>query len=132
LVKKKEKKAEGTISPFQAITSALASTIGAGNIVGVPTAIIFGGPGAIFWMWVISLIVSAIKFSEVTLAVKYREKNAKGEYVGGPMYYITKGLNMKWLGVWFAIALMFEVAISNMVQGNSLGASLDETFHIHP
>lgn len=132
LFKKKEKKAEGTISPFQAITSALASTIGAGNIVGVPTAIIFGGPGAIFWMWVISLIVSAIKFSEVTLAVQYREKNKKGEFVGGPMYYITKGLNMKWLGVWFAVALMIEVAISNMVQGNSIGASLEETFNIHP
>ncbi|MBO1005252.1 alanine/glycine:cation symporter family protein [Pseudogracilibacillus auburnensis] len=125
-------KAEGTISPFQALTSALACTIGAGNIVGVPVAIMLGGPGAIFWMWVIALLAGCIKFSEVVLAVKYREKNAKGEYVGGPMYYITKGLNMKWLGVWFAAALMFEVAASNMVQANSLALSVKETFNINP
>lgn len=126
------KQAEGTISPFQALTSALACTIGAGNIVGVPVAIMLGGPGAIFWMWVIALLAGAIKFSEVVLAVRYREKNVKGEYVGGPMYYITKGLNMKWLGVWFAVALMFEVAASNMVQANSLALSVKETFNISP
>src|SRR5699024_8724061 len=101
-----EAKAKGTISPFQALSAALACTIGAGNIVGVPVAIMLGGPGAIFWMWVIALLAGAIKFSEVVLAVRYREKNELGEYVGGPMYYITKGLNMKWLGVWFSIALM--------------------------
>lgn len=125
-------KAEGTISPFQALTSALACTIGAGNIVGVPVAIMFGGPGAIFWMWVIALLAGGIKFSEVVLAVRYREKNEKGEYVGGPMYYITKGLNMKWLGIWFALALTFEVAASIMVQGNSLALSVKETFNVSP
>ncbi|MGM8213227.1 alanine/glycine:cation symporter family protein [Virgibacillus sp. W0430] len=125
-------KAKGTISPFQALTSALACTIGAGNIVGVPVAIMFGGPGAIFWMWVISLLAGSIKFAEVVLAVRYRERNELGEYVGGPMYYITKGLNMKWLGVWFAVALMIEVSISIMVQGNSLAASVKETFNISP
>lgn len=125
-------KGKGTISPFQALTSALACTIGAGNIVGVPVAIMFGGPGAIFWMWIIALLAGAIKFSEVVLAVHYREKNEKGEYVGGPMYYITKGLKMKWLGVWFAIALMIEVAISIMVQGNSLALSVQESFNVSP
>lgn len=134
LFKKQEQKQndKGSISPFQALTSALASTIGAGNIVGVPVAIMYGGPGAIFWMWIISFLAGSIKFAEVVLAVRYREVNEHGEYVGGPMYYITKGLNMKWLGVWFAAALMIEVSISIMVQGNSLAVSMDETFNIHP
>lgn len=130
--KKNVKESEGTIPPFQALTSALACTIGAGNIVGVPVAIMLGGPGAIFWMWVIAFLAGAIKFSEVVLAVRYREKNELGEYVGGPMYYITKGLKMKWLGIWFAIALIIEVAISIMVQGNSLALSVQETFNISP
>ncbi|UJL45730.1 sodium:alanine symporter family protein [Virgibacillus sp. NKC19-16] len=132
LFKKTDNKSKGTISPFQALTTALACTIGAGNIVGVPVAIMFGGPGAIFWMWVISLLAGAIKFSEVVLAVQYREKNEAGEFVGGPVYYMTKGLNMKWLGMWFAIALMVEVAISIMVQGNSLASSMQETFNVNP
>src|SRR5699024_11038021 len=83
----------------------------------------------IFWMWVIALLAGAIKFSEVVLAVHYREKNELGEYIGGPMYYITKGLGMKWLGVWFAIAMMVEVGASIMVQGNSLALSVRETFN---
>lgn len=128
----KKTNGEGTISPFQALTSALACTIGAGNIVGVPAAIMFGGPGAIFWMWMIALLASAIKFSEVVLALKYREKNARGEFVGGPVYYMAKGLNMRWLGVWFAIALMIEVIPSVMVQGNSLAATVQETFNVNP
>ena len=128
----RKNKAKGTITPFQALTSGLASTIGAGNITGVPVAIMFGGPGAIFWMWVIALLAGSIKFSEVVLAVHYREKNKLGEYVGGPMYYITKGLNMKWLGIWFAIAMMIEVSASIMVQGNSLALSVQESFHINP
>lgn len=123
---------EGTVSPFQALTSALACTVGAGNIVGVPAAIVFGGPGAIFWMWVIALLGMATKFTESVLAVKYREKNEEGEYVGGPMYYMSKGLNMKWLGVWFAIGLMLEVIPSTMVQGNSVASSAQEAFGLSP
>ena len=80
----------------------------------------------------IALLAGAIKFSEVVLAVHYRVKNERGEYVGGPMYYITKGLNMKWLGVWFALAMMFEVSASIMVQGNSLALSVQESFNIPP
>ena len=89
----KNPKGEGDISPRQALTSALSSTIGAANIIGVPAAIMFGGPGAIFWMWVIAVVGMAIKFSESVLAVRYREKNEAGEFVGGPVYYMAKGVN---------------------------------------
>jgi alanine or glycine:cation symporter, AGCS family len=126
----KKPKGEGTVTPLQALTSALSSTIGAANIVGVPAAIMFGGPGAVFWMWVIALIGMSLKFAESVLAVRYREKNEKGEYVGGPMYYMTKGLNMKWLGTWFAFALMIELIPSIMVQGNAVAATVTESFHI--
>ncbi|AND38618.1 alanine/glycine:cation symporter family protein [Cytobacillus oceanisediminis] len=126
----KKPKGKGTVTPLQALTSALASTIGAANIVGVPAAIMFGGPGAVFWMWIIALIGMAIKFSESVLSIKYREKNEDGEYVGGPMYYMTKGLNMKWLGVIFAFALMIELIPSIMVQGNAVAAAVGETFKI--
>ncbi|MDR2053826.1 MAG: sodium:alanine symporter family protein [Treponema sp.] len=91
-------KGEGTVSPFQAAATAMASTIGASNIVGVPAAIAFGGPGALFWMWVIFLAGGATKFSEVVLGVYYREKNADGHYVGGPGYYETKGFPIKIVG----------------------------------
>lgn len=126
----KKSEGEGTVSPLQSLTSALACTVGAGNIVGVPAAIMFGGPGAVFWMWVIALLGMAAKFTESTLAVAYREKNAEGEYVGGPMYYMTKGLNMKWLGVWFSIALMLEVIPSVMIQGNAVADSVMQSFNI--
>lgn len=126
----KKPKGEGTVTPLQALTSALSSTIGAANIVGVPAAIMFGGPGAVFWMWVIALIGMALKFSESVLAVHYREQNEKGEYVGGPMYYMTKGLNMKWLGVWFSFALMIELIPSIMVQGNSVASTVQQSFNI--
>ena len=124
----KKPKGEGTVTPLQALTSALSSTIGAANIVGVPAAIMFGGPGAVFWMWLVALFAMAIKFSESVLAVHYREKNKAGEFVGGPMYYITKGLKLKWLGVFFSVALIVELIPSIMVQGNSVSVSLAETF----
>lgn len=129
---RKKPKGEGTVTPFQALTSALSSTIGAANIVGVPAAIMFGGPGAVFWMWVIAFIGMSLKFSESVLAVHYREKNEKGEFVGGPMYYMTKGLNMKWLGVLFALALMIELIPSIMVQGNSVASTVHSTFNFPP
>ncbi|WP_174732853.1 alanine/glycine:cation symporter family protein [Mesobacillus harenae] len=128
----KKPRGEGTVTPFQALTSALSSTVGASNIIGVPAAIMFGGPGAIFWMWVIAIFGMAIKFSESVLAVRFRERNEAGEYVGGPMYYMTKGLNMKWLGVWFAFALMIELVPSIMVQGNAVASAVSETFNINP
>lgn len=113
---------EGTISPFQAATAALASTIGASNIVGVPVAIAFGGPGAVFWMWVVALIASAAKFSEVVLGIKYREKNEEGDYVGGPMYFLSKGIKSglgKALGIIFSFFLMIEIIPSIATQAIS-------------
>jgi AGCS family alanine or glycine:cation symporter len=123
-------KGEGTISPFQAASTALASTVGASNIVGVPTAIMFGGPGAVFWMWTIAIFGMGSKFSEVVLGLKYREKNEEGVYVGGPMYYMKNGLNLKWLGAFFSLFLMIEILASIMVQSNSVAASALETFKL--
>lgn len=114
---------EGTVTPFQAVTSALASTVGASNIVGVPVAIALGGPGAVFWMWVTALVGSASKFTEVVLGLRYREKNEIGEWVGGPMYYIEKGLGWKPVSVLFAFFLMIELVPSIMVQANSVAGS---------
>lgn len=119
---KKPDEGEGTISPFQAATAALASTIGASNIVGVPVAIAFGGPGAIFWMWVVAIIASGAKFSEIVLGMKYREKNEEGVYVGGAMYYLTNGLKGKFgkaMGIIFAFFLMLEVGPSIATQAAS-------------
>ena len=93
---KKEAK-DGALTPFQAVCTALAATVGTGNIAGVAGAIAIGGPGAVFWMWISALLGLCTKFSEVTLAVKYREKNAHGDYVGGPMYYIKNGLGKQWM-----------------------------------
>ncbi len=125
-------KGQGTVTPFQALTSAVACTVGAGNIVGVPTAIYFGGPGAVFWMWLVALIGMSLKYSEVVLALKYRKLNDAGEYVGGPMLYMEKGLKMKWLAAIFAVGLMFEVLASTMVQANSLAGSALEVFKVDP
>lgn len=115
----KADKGEGAVSPFAAATAALASSIGASNIVGVPVAIAFGGPGAVFWMWIVALIGSATKFSEVVLGIKYREKNERGEYIGGPMYYLKKGLNSPFLGGLFAFCLMIEIVPSVATQAAS-------------
>ena len=91
------KKNEFGVSPFQAVMTALASTVGTGNITGVATAIALGGPGAVFWMWISAVFGMMTKFSEVVLSVHFREKNQRGENVGGPMYYLEKGLHPKWL-----------------------------------
>lgn len=123
---------EGTLSAFQALTSAVACTVGAGNIVGVPVAIAMGGPGAVFWMWVIALLGMSLKYSEIVLTIKYRTRNESGEYVGGPAYYMRRGLNMPWLAGIFALSLMFEVAVSSMTQANSLAASAKASMSIDP
>ena len=101
----KTEKKEGSVSPFKAMCTALAASIGTGNIAGVSGAIAIGGPGAVFWMWVSALLGMCTKFAEVTLAVNYRKRNQDGDWVGGPMYYITNGLgkNFKWLAGLFAI-----------------------------
>ena len=118
---------EGAVTPLQAVTTALAATVGTGNIVGTSQAIALGGYGAIFWLWLAALLGMVIKFSEVTLAVKYRERDAKGDWVGGPMYYIKNGLGPKWgwLAVLFSIfAILASFGIGNMSQANSIMDSI--------
>ncbi len=117
---------EGDISHFQALMIALAATIGTGNIVGVSTAILAGGPGAAFWMWVTALVGMATKYSEAVLAVKYRSTDDKGQMVGGPMYYIEKGMGWKWLAVLFALfGAIASFGIGNMSQGNSVATAIE-------
>lgn len=131
LIFTKDEKSEGDISHFQALTTALAATIGTGNIAGVATAIFLGGPGAVFWMWMTGLVGMATKYAEAVLAVKYRTVDKKGEMSGGPMYYIEKGLGLKWLGVLFAIfGSIAAFGIGNMVQSNSVAAAVETTFKI--
>lgn len=130
---KKDQVGEGEITAFQAVSTALAATVGTGNIAGVGTAIAIGGPGAVFWMWVAALFGMATKYGEVVLAIVYREKTEDGRFIGGPMYYLTNGANMKWLGILFALfGAMATFGIGNMVQSNSVAASLNETFGIEP
>ena len=128
---KQDKKSEGDISHFQALTTALAATIGTGNIAGVATAVVLGGPGAVFWMWISALFGMATKYAEAILAVKYRVQNKKGEFSGGPMYYIEKGLNMKWLAVLFAIfGALAAFGIGNLVQSFNVSDAVHSTFNV--
>jgi alanine or glycine:cation symporter, AGCS family len=123
----------GEISPFQALMTCLAATVGTGNIAGVATAIFMGGPGALFWMWCTALVGMATKYSEVLLAVHYREKDKKGEYIGGPMFAIKNGLGKRWVWLGTAFAIFGGLAgfgIGNMVQVNSMAQALDSTLHI--
>ena len=125
----KTKAGDGEITPFQAVSTALAATVGTGNIVGVTTAIIMGGPGAVFWMWIAALAGMCTKYAEVLLAVKYRERNEKGDWVGGPMYYIKNGLgkNFKWLGAIFAVlGAIAAFGIGNIAQINSIATSVKD------
>ena len=124
----KQKAGEGEVTPFQAVTTALAATVGTGNIAGVTGAIVAGGPGAVFWMWLCALFGMCTKYSEVLLAVKFRERNDKGDWVGGPMYYIKNGLgkNWAWLGAIFCIfGALAAFGIGNMTQVNSIASSLN-------
>ena len=123
--------ADGDISPFSALATALAATVGTGNIVGVSLAIIMGGPGAIFWMWVAAIFGMATKFAEVTLALAYREKRG-GSFVGGPMYYIEKGLKNKNLAKLFALFASVAVfGIGNSTQSNAIAGVLRDSFGVN-
>ena len=127
------KKDESGVTPFQAVATALASTVGTGNITGVATAVTLGGPGAIFWMWISAFFGMMTKYAEVLLAVKFREKNERNEWVGGPMYYIENGLGWKWLAVIFAVfATIASFGIGNMTQSNSIANALQSTVGISP
>ncbi|UNP86637.1 alanine:cation symporter family protein [Staphylococcus equorum] len=121
------------ISPFQAFAISAGSRVGTGNIAGVATAIVLGGPGAVFWMWVIALIGAASAFIEATLAQVYKVPDEDGGFRGGPAYYITKGLNQKWLGILFAILITVTFAfVFNTVQSNTIAESLKTQYSISP
>ncbi len=128
----KDEGAEGDVTQFGALATALAATIGTGNIVGVATAIVAGGPGAVLWMWLTGIFGIATKYSEALLAVKYRVNTGSG-FAGGPMYVLEKGLNMKWLGVIFAaLTAVAAFGIGNMVQANSIAHLSQDTLGLNP
>ncbi|AUJ51391.1 sodium:alanine symporter [Staphylococcus hominis subsp. hominis] len=135
LVEKPEtlKSGEKGISPFQAFAISAGSRVGTGNIAGVATAIVLGGPGAVFWMWIIAFIGAASAFIEATLAQVYKVHDKEGGFRGGPAYYITKGLNQKWLGITFAVLITVTFAfVFNTVQSNTIAESLRTQYHISP
>lgn len=128
---KHHQKDESGVSPFQAVATAMAGTIGTGSITGIATAITMGGPGAVFWMWVSAIFGMVTKYSEILLAIHFREKNSKGQWVGGPMYYIEKGLHLKWLAVAFAFfAAMTCLGTGNMTQANSISVALESVIGV--
>ena len=125
---KKQSAGDGEVTPFQALSTALAATVGTGNIAGVTGAIAVGGPGAVFWMWLSALFGMVTKYAEVVLAVRYRERNAKGDWVGGPMYYIKNGLGAKWKWLAVVFSLLGALAafgIGNMTQVNTIAGSIN-------
>ena len=123
--KKQHQKDDSGVTPFQAVATAMAGTIGTGSIAGLATAIVSGGPGAVFWMWISALLGMVTKYAEIVLSLKYREKNEEGRWVGGPMYYIKNGLNLKWLAVLFAVFAMIAcLGTGNATQSNSIAVAL--------
>jgi AGCS family alanine or glycine:cation symporter len=131
----RESSGKGEITPFQALMTAMSATVGTGNIAGVATAVFIGGPGALFWMWLTAVLGMATKFAEAVLAVKYREKDENGSYVGGPMYYIKNGMGQKWawLGTLFAVfGAVACFGIGNAVQSNSIAQVLESNFSFSP
>jgi len=124
----KSEASDGSITPFQAVCTALAATVGTGNIAGVAGAIALGGPGAVFWMWISALLGMCTKFSEVVLAVKFRERSSEGDYVGGPMYYIKNGLGKKWMWLAYLYAAFGILAVfgtGNATQVNTIVAAIN-------
>ncbi len=133
--KEQHKKDESGVSPFQAVATAMAGTIGTGSIAGIATAIVSGGPGAVFWMWISALLGMVTKYAEIVLSINYREKNEKGEWVGGPMYYIRKGVKVKWIGkilaALFAVFAMIAcLGTGNATQSNSIAGALESTLGV--
>lgn len=130
---KQKENSEGDISHFKALMTSLAGAIGTGTIVGVATAVTFGGLGAIFWMWVTAFLGMATKYAESLLAVKYRELDARGEMIGGPMQYIERGLGWKWMAALFAIlGALAATTTGNLVQVNSIAEAMGEIWHLNP
>ena len=130
---KRDKQATGDVSQFGALATALAATIGTGNIIGVATAIALGGPGAVFWCWLTGVFGISTKYAEGLLAVKYRVKTKRGQMIGGPMYALEKGLGWKWLAVLFAIfATLASFGIGSTVQANSISTLVENQYNVSP
>lgn len=127
---RKDTQEKGSISSFQALCTAVASCVGSGNIVGVSTAVLAGGLGALFWMWVAAFVGMATKYGEIILGMMYREKNDEGAYVGGPMYYIRKGLHAPWLAAVCAFCMVIQIISGNFIQSNTIGGVLQDNFGI--
>lgn len=135
LLQGRQGRGEGDISPFSALMTSLSATIGTGNIAGVATAVALGGPGALFWMWITALLGMATKYAEAVLAVRFREQDARGNYSGGPMYYIRNGLHRRWHWLGFLFALFGSLAgfgLANTVQSNSVAQVLNDSFSVPP
>lgn len=132
-VKRRETEGQGDISHFQALMTALASTVGTGNIVGVATAIAIGGPGAVFWLWLTGIVGMATKYAEALLAVKFRITTSNGTMAGGPMYYIERGLGLKWLAAIFAaFTVLASFGIGNLAQANAVADGMRISFGLNP
>lgn len=123
---------ENGISSFQALCTAVASCVGSGNIVGVSTAVLTGGLGAIFWMWAAAFLGMATKYGEIILGMLYREKDENGTYLGGPMYYIKKGLHAPWLAVLCACFMVVQIIGGNLIQSNTISGVMQDNFHVLP
>ena len=129
----RESRGTGDISHFGALMTALAATIGTGNIVGVSAAVALGGPGAVLWLWLTGVFGIATKYGEAVLSIKYRITNKDGQMAGGPMYVLERGLKQKWLGILFAIfTAIAAFGIGNMVQANAISTLVERTFHVSP
>jgi len=128
--KQKDSQEAGTITSFQSLCTAVASCVGSGNIVGVSTAVIAGGMGAIFWMWAAALLGMATKYGEIILGMIYRQKNEEGQYIGGPMYYIEHGLHLRWLAVLCAGFMVIQIISGNFIQANTISGVLEENFGV--
>ena len=128
----KDTNSEGSVSSFQALNMAIASCVGSGNIVGVATAVLAGGLGAIFWMWVAAFVGMATKYGEIILGMLYRQKDDRGIWMGGPMYYIRDGLHAPWLAFLCSIFMVVQIIGGNFIQSNTIGGVVEDTFQIPP
>lgn len=128
----KDTSSEGSVSSFQALNMAIASCVGSGNIVGVATAVLAGGMGAIFWMWVAAFVGMATKYGEIILGMLYRKKDDRGTWMGGPMYYIRDGLHAPWLALLCSIFMVVQIIGGNFIQSNTIGGVMEDTFQASP
>jgi len=129
----KDKDAPGDVSQFASLATALAATIGTGNIIGVATAITLGGPGAVLWCWLTGVFGISTKYAEGLLAIKYRKRNSDGSVSGGPMYALERGLGWKWLAISFAFfTILASFGIGNTVQANAISTIMNETYDVSP